>query len=171
MKKYWQIILTSTIFVCTATFAQSITPDMRNFLRLAVDKNGDQKGYTKEDIEQYFNVVLTKQGKKYLSNRVMPNDPDQSVFEYSTNKGNRYLTFYFEEPIKSFEKSISKLRGYNSAWFERVQANDLPIYYFAGRNPSEYIKTRKLYIRIYECSDKPQTKCLRKAQLIFGQRR
>ncbi|GAA5097023.1 hypothetical protein [Wohlfahrtiimonas larvae] len=170
MKKYWQIILASTIFVCMATFAQSITPDMRNFLRLAVDKNGDQRGYTKEDIERYFNVSLTRQGKKYFSNRALPNNPNQSVFEYSTNKGNRYLTFYFEEPVETFEQSISKLRDYKSAWFEREQANGLPIYYFAGKNPSEYIKTRKLYIRIYECSDKPQDRCIRKAQLIFGQR-
>lgn len=171
MKKYWRILLALIIFVCTNAFAQSLTPDMQNFLRLAIDKNGDQKGYTIEDVEQYLDVTFTKQGKKFYSNRVMQNDPDQSIFEYSANKGTRYLTFYFDEPVKNFEKAINQLRGYEAAWFERVQANGLPIYYFAGKNPSEHIKTRKLYIRIYECSDKPQTKCLRKAQLIFGQRR
>lgn len=171
MKKYWQIILTLIILMCTTSIAQSLTPDMHNFLRLAIDKNGDQKGFTIEDAEQYLGVTFTKQGRKSYSNRMMTNDPDQSVFEYSASKGNRYLTLYFDEPVKNFERTISRLRDYESSWFDTVQANGLPVYYFIGKNPSEYIKTRKLYIRIYECSEKPQERCTRQAQLIFGQRR
>lgn len=171
MKKYWQVITASIIVLCATSFAQSLTPDMQNFLRLAIDKNGDQKGYTIEDAEQYLGVTFTKQGKKSYSNRVMANDSDQSVFEYSASKGNRYLTLYFNEPVKNFERTISRLRDYESSWFDTVQANGLPVYYFIGKNPSEHIKTRKLYIRIYECSEKPQERCTRQAQLIFGQRR
>jgi len=170
MKKYWQIFLALTILVYTTSVAQSLTPDMQKFLRLAIDKNGNQKGFVIEDAEQYLGVTFTKQGKKFYSNRVMPNDPDQSVFEYSAVKGNRYLTFYFDEPVKNFEKTINRLRDYEPSWFDKIQSNGLPVYYFIGKSPSEYIKTRKLYIRIYECSEKPQERCTRQAQLIFGQR-
>lgn len=170
MKKFWQILITSMILICTATLAQSLTPDMQNFLRLAIDKNGDQKGYTIEDAEQYLGINFTKQGGKYYSDRTMLNDPEQAVFEYSASKGTRYLTLYFDEPVKNLEQTIEKLRDYKSAWFDRVQANGLPVYYFIGKNPSEHIKTRKLYIRIYECSEKPLEKCTRRVQLIFGQR-
>lgn len=171
MKRYWQIFLASTVLLCAASTAQSLTPDMRNFLRLAIDKNGDQKGYTLEDAEQYLGITFTRQGKKFYSNRKMLNDPDQPIFEYSANKGNRYLIFYFDEPVNNFEKTISRLSGYESSWFGTVQANGLPVYYFIGKDPSEHIKTRKLYIRIYECAEKPQERCTRQAQLIFGQRR
>ena len=170
MKKFYQIFISAILLTTIIVNAQTLTDDMKNFIHLAVAKNGDQKGYTLEDAAKYLNVNFTKSGRNYESDRTLESDPNQSVFEYSAHKGTRYLSFYFDDPIKTFEQTIDHLNGFEAAWFDRRQANGLPVYYFIGKNPSEYIKTRKLYIRIYECSDKAQEKCTRQAQLIFGQR-
>lgn len=168
MKTAWigSIIIVSQIGMAQAQ--SNLTDDMKNFIALAKDKNGDQKGFDRNDAEKFLHITFNKKGARYDSTKHLPDNPDQPVFEYATNKGQRYLTFYFTEPIKEFKQAIEKFSGYKNAWFDRQQANGLPVDYFIGQNPSEYIQTRKLWIRIYECSFKPQDICLRKAQLIFG---
>lgn len=153
------------------SFAEPLTHEMKSFMRLAAAKNGDQYGFTKDDAQQYLGITWGKsprRGAIYESTQHLTNDVDQPTFEYSANRGTRILTLYFTEPVKPFVKAIERLRGFEAAWFPRQQANGLPIHYFEGKNPSEFIPTRKLWIRIYECADKPQTPCIRRAQLIFA---
>lgn len=159
-------MLMSLKVVCGQTF--QINDHMKNFIQLALDKNGDQYGFTKEDAEKILKITLNKQGSRYISSIHLPDDIEQPVFTYSARKGNRFLIYYFTEPLKSFHNAIQKLNGYEPSWFPHKQANNLPVYYFIGKKPSQYIKTRQLWIRLYECSDQPQSKCLRRAELIFG---
>lgn len=168
MKTVWIGLMITLSQVSMLQAQSNLTDDMKNFIALAKDKNGDQKGFDRNDAENFLHITFEKKGNRYDSTKHLSDNPDQPVFEYATNNGQRYLTFYFTEPIKEFKQAIEKFSGYKNLWFNRQQANGLPIIYFEGRNPSEYIQTRKLWIRIYECSFKAKDVCTRKAQLIFG---
>lgn len=167
-KLFWSIALSSLLTANIAS-AQLITQDMYNLMRLAVARNADQAGFTKEDAESFLNVSLERQGRIYKSERTVPDFPDQASVEYSANKGNRYLSVYFTEPVKDFIYQLDHLRGYETSRFVSRQINNNIIYSFIGEPPSYSIKTRQLFIRVYECSDKPNDKCVRKAQLIFAE--
>lgn len=170
-----QRILIIKVFILAMIYSnisfgkEVLTDDMKQFIQLAASKNGDQNGFDREEAAKVLGVTFEKSGRNYYSTKHLRDLPDQAVFEYSVNDGRRYLTFYFDEPIKSFNDAINHLYGFKGFLIDRKQINGLPIYYFEGKSPSEFIKTRKLWIRIYECSDKPKEKCVRKAQLIFGQ--
>lgn len=146
-----------------------LTQNMQKFLYLAASKNGDQKGFDREEAAEILNITFEKQGRNYYSKEKIDGYPEQSTFEYSVNNGRRYLTMYFTEPLKNFDDAIGRLRGFKRFLIDRSQINGLPVNYFEGESPSRYISTRKLWIRVYECSDKPRDPCLRQAQLIFGQ--
>lgn len=168
--KFWLSILLINLLFITPTYSNSLlTTNMQKFLYLAGSKNGDQKGFDREDAAKILGVTFERKGSNYYSTERINDNSEQSIFEYSVNNGRRYLTFYFTEPLKDFDLAINKLRGFKPFLIDRSQINGLPVNYFEGESPSRYIQTRKLWIRIYECSDKPTENCLRKAQLIFGQ--
>ncbi len=173
MIKLIKFILTFSmlnLLLSTAAYSEDqLTDNMKRFLYLASSKNGDQKGFDREEAADILGITFEKKGANYYSTETLENFPEQSTFEYSVNNGRRYLTFYFTEPLKKFDDAVGRLRGYERFLIDRSQINGLPVNYFEGHSPSRFIKTRKLWIRIYECSDKPNESCVRKAQLIFGQ--
>lgn len=175
MKKYWQVIICGTVFLSSLSIAE-LTMDMERFLIFAVQYNGNQKGFTKDDVENAFKIdMINRKASKgkvsYESRRMLENQEDVPVFKLTFLSNQAIiLDFNFTESPKEFIRYAERLRGYESLLLPRTQVNGMPIYYFAGEDINNFIPTKKFWIRIYECSDKPQDKCVRNAEILFAKK-
>lgn len=168
-------LLCFIVLLINIATAQSLTLGMEHFLNFAVQYNGNDKGFTKEQVEQAFNISLinrkASKGKVSYESAQKVENTEIPLYKLTfLNNVAIILDYNFTEPPKSFIQSIRKIRGYEELLLPRRQANGLPIYYFAGYDINDFIPTKKYWIRVYECSSKPQERCIRNAELLFAKR-
>lgn len=169
-------ILMAIVFIQSHAYSQNMTLDMENFLEFASQYNGNQRGFTKEDVEHAFGINLINRkmskGKVSYESAVQLNDADHTpVFKLTFyNNVAIILDFNFTESPKEFLYYASHLRGYDQILLPRQQANGLPIHYFEGVDIHNFIPTKKFWIRIYDCSTNHDKRCVRNAELLFAKK-